>query len=58
MNAEPPPAVGSIEPHRVLPSHTSRSKSTAPKGDLGDCLVTDARAQDRDIHLQEEVAER
>jgi len=23
MNAEPPPAVGSIEPLKVLPSHTS-----------------------------------
>jgi len=32
MNAEPPPAVGSIEPLKVLPSHISRSSSVAPPG--------------------------
>jgi len=32
MNADPPPAVGTIEPRSVLPSHTSWSRSAAPPG--------------------------
>jgi len=30
--ADPPPAVGSIEPRSVLPSHTNWSRSAAPSG--------------------------
>jgi len=32
MNAEPPPGVCSIEPRKVLPSHTSWSRSAEPPG--------------------------
>ena len=32
MKADPPPAVGLIKPRRVLPSHTSCSRSVAPPG--------------------------
>ena len=32
MNAEPPPAVGSIEPLKVLASQISKSRSPAPQG--------------------------
>ncbi len=30
--AEPPPVVGTIDPRKVLPSHTSLSRSAAPPG--------------------------
>ena len=32
MNADPPPAVETIEPRSVFPSHTSCSRSAAPPG--------------------------
>lgn len=57
MNADPPPAVGSIDPLRVLPSHQLIEIHCAT-WDLGDRPVTDRGAQRRYIHLVEEIAER
>ena len=66
MNAEPPDAVGSIEPRSVLPTAALKPKGYTHKlieircttWDLGERPVADGRAQERNIHLQEVIAER
>jgi hypothetical protein len=57
MNAEPPPAVGSIEPQGLAVTHQLIEIRCA-SGDLGDGPVTNCSAQRGHVHLLEEVAER
>jgi hypothetical protein len=58
MNAEPPPAVGSIDPSQGFTVTDQLIEIRCATRDLGDCPVTDRGAQGCHVHLLEEVAER